>query len=272
MQSFTLSRGESPLILSMPHPGTGLPSEVAAGLNEMGLRLEDTDWHMREVYRPIEERFQPTVIEATLSRFVIDLNRDPSGVSLYPGQATTELVPTTTFDGAPIWATLPGPEEIARRRELYFEPYHAALSEEIARIREKHGFCVLWDCHSIKSEIPRLFDGRLPMLNLGTNNGAACGPGLQAAAERAMAASGLTHVTNGRFKGGWITRHHGRPGDGVHALQMEMGLNAYLAAEEPPWAFSPGVARPLQEALANTIAATLAAADVWIAASLRSSQ
>jgi N-formylglutamate deformylase len=259
-QTFTLTPGESPLILSMPHPGAGLSPEVAAALNERGLLVEDTDWHMREVYRPVERRFRPSVIEATLSRYVIDLNRDPSGVSLYPGQATTELVPTMTFDGNSIWQTPPDASEIARRKALYFQPYHAALAAEIARAKAKHGFCVLWDCHSIKSIIPRLFDGKLPMLNLGTNNGASCASSIQTAAEKAMAQSGLTHVSNGRFKGGWITRHYGNPESGVHALQMEMGLDGYLTAEAPPWTFAPDVAKPLQAALEQMIDAVLGAA------------
>jgi formiminoglutamase len=259
--TFTLATGESPLILSMPHPGNGLPANIAAALNARGLLLEDTDWHMRRLYRPIEERFRPSVIEAALSRFVIDLNRDPSGVSLYPGQATTELVPTTTFDGAPIWRSPPDAAEIARRKGLYFDPYHAALAAEIERLRTRHGYCVLWDCHSIKSVIPRLFDGKLPMLNLGTNSGASCAPSLQAAAERAMAASGLTHVSNGRFKGGWITRGYGQPDVGVHALQMELALDGYLAAETTPWTFAPDIARPLQTSLEAIIAAVLASAE-----------
>jgi N-formylglutamate deformylase len=260
VKTFKLTRGESPLILSMPHPGTGLPPEVAASLNPRGQLVEDTDWHMRELYRPIEARWKPSVIEATLSRYVIDLNRDPAGVSLYPGQATTELVPTTTFDGAPIWTTPPDAEEIARRKVFYFQPYHGALAAEIARVKARHGYCVLWDCHSIKSVIPRLFDGKLPMLNLGTNSGASCAPGVQSAAERAMAASGLTHVSNGRFKGGWITRHYGQPANNIHALQMELGLDGYLAAEAPPWTFSSEIAHPLQAALQTLINATLEAA------------
>ena len=169
----TVTRGASPLILSMPHPGTGLPPEVAVALNERGRLVEDTDWHMRELYA-FAERFQPTIVEAGLSRYVIDLNRDPSGVSLYPGQATTELVPTTTFDGAPIWSNAPDETEIARRREAYFQPYHEALAAEIARVRTAHGWCLLWDCHSIKSVIPRLFPGTLPTLNLGTHSGKSC--------------------------------------------------------------------------------------------------
>ncbi len=260
LQTFTLTPGESPLILSMPHPGTGLPPEVAAQLNERGRLLEDTDWHMRRLYAFAEERWRPSVIEATLSRYVIDLNRDPSGVSLYPGQATTELAPTTTFDGAPIWRIPPDADETTRRRMLYFEPYHAALKDEIARVTARHGFCLLYDCHSIKSLVPRLFPGKLPMLNLGTADGLSCAPAVQAAAERAMAASGLSHVANGRFKGGWITRAYGRPAQAVHAIQMEIGLDGYLAAEAPPWTFAPDVAKPLQAALADVIDAALLAA------------
>ncbi len=259
MSTFTLTQGESPLILSMPHPGTELPPEVAARLNARGRLLEDTDWHMRELYA-FAERFKPSILEARLSRFVIDLNRDPSGVSLYPGQATTELVPTTTFDGAPIWTAPPDAAEIARRRTLYFEPYHQALAAEIARLRDKHGFVLLYDCHSIKSEIPRLFPGKLPLMNLGTNAGASCAPAVQAECERVMAASGLPSVSNGRFKGGWITRHYGRPAEHVHAIQMELGLDGYLAAEAPPWTFSAEVAKPLQDTLARLIYAALHAA------------
>jgi N-formylglutamate deformylase len=221
--------------------------------------VEDTDWHMRELYA-FARPFQPSVIEAKMSRYVIDLNRDPSGVSLYPGQATTELVPLTTFDGAPIWSVPPDAAEIERRRKLYFAPYHAALAAEIERTKADHGFALLYDCHSIKSVIPRLFEGKLPMMNLGTNSGKSCAPEVQTAAEAAMAASGISHVSNGRFKGGWITRHYGRPDEGVHALQMELGLNGYLAAEESPWTFAPVVARPLQLVLQTIITAALDAA------------
>lgn len=255
----TVTRGPSPLILSMPHPGTGLPPEVHADLNERGRLVEDTDWHMRELYG-FAGRFQPTIVEAKLSRYVIDLNRDPSGVSLYPGQATTELVPTTTFDGAPIWTTSPDAAEIERRRDAYFQPYHAALEAEIARVKAVHGYALLWDCHSIKSAIPRLFPGTLPTLNLGTNSGASCAPAVAEAAERAMAANAFDCIANGRFKGGWITRHYGRPNCHVHAIQMEIALSAYLSDEMPPWTFDAAKAASLQSALSSIIAAALDAA------------
>ncbi len=255
----TVTPGSSPLVLSMPHPGTGLPEEVSASLNARGRLVEDTDWHMRQLYA-FTERFRPSIVEAGLSRYVIDLNRDPSGVSLYPGQATTELVPTTTFDGEAIWTTAPDAAEIARRKAAYFQPYHAALSGEIARVQATHGFCLLWDCHSIKSVIPRLFPGTLPTLNLGTNSGASCAAEIATAAEKALARTGFSHVANGRFKGGWITRHYGQPAERVHAIQMEIALSAYLSEEAPPWRFDAAKAAKLQAALATIIEAALDAA------------
>jgi formiminoglutamase len=257
--SVTVTQGSSPLILSMPHPGTGLPPEVAAALNERGRRVEDTDWHMRRLYG-FAAAFEPTIVEAQLSRFVIDLNRDPGGASLYPGQATTELVPATTFDGAPIWENPPDVSEIERRKAAYFQPYHQALAAEIERVKARHGYCLLWDCHSIKSVIPRLFEGTLPTLNLGTNSGASAAPGVEAAAVTAMARQPFTQILNGRFKGGWITRHYGRPFEGVHALQMEIALSGYLTDEAAPWTFDETKAAVLQTALSAIMAAALVAA------------
>ena len=254
-----VTRGSSPLILSMPHPGTALPPEVGAALNERGRQVEDTDWHMRQLYG-FADRFAPTVVEAQLSRFVIDLNRDPAGVSLYPGQATTELVPGTTFDGAPIWLMTPDAAEIERRKAAYFQPYHQALAAEIERVKAEHGYCLLWDCHSIKSEIPRLFEGTLPTLNLGTNSGESAAHSVEAAAVAAMAGHPFTQIVNGRFKGGWITRHYGRPHSRVHALQMEIALSAYLTEEAAPWTFDAPKAALLQTALSATIEAALGAA------------
>jgi N-formylglutamate deformylase len=243
----------------MPHPGTRLPDEVYARLNERGRLVEDTDWHMRQLYA-FAERFKPTIVEAGLSRYVIDLNRDPAGVSLYPGQATTELVPTSTFSGEPIWREVPDEYAVDWLRSAYFQPYHDALAAEIKHAKAQHGFCLLWDCHSIKSVIPRLFPGTLPTLNLGTNSGASCAPAVEAAATAAMAGSSFTQVVNGRFKGGWITRHYGRPATQVHALQMEIALSAYLDDEAAPWSFAPAKAASLQATLSTMIEAALAAA------------
>ncbi|WP_342360882.1 N-formylglutamate deformylase [Terrarubrum flagellatum] len=259
MSIVTIDEGPSPLILSMPHPGTQIPGSVHAQLNDVGLAVADTDWHMRELY-VCAHRFHPTIVEATQSRYVIDLNRDPTGASLYPGQATTELVPTTDFDGRPIWKMPPGEAEIERRKQLYFKPYHDALAAQIARVKAKHGYCVLYDCHSIRSHIPRLFPGELPILNLGTNGGLSCAKSVHDAASDAAANSGLSHVVNGRFKGGWITRYYGRPDDHVHAIQMEIAQRAYLARETAPCAFDAAVARPLRQALDNILDSILRAA------------
>jgi formiminoglutamase len=168
-----------------------------------------------------------------ISRTMIDVNRDPSGTSLYPGQATTGLCPLETFDGEPLYRAgrEPSNSEIDRRRKEYFDPYHAALATELARLRRAHPNIVLYDCHSIRSNVPRLFEGTLPHMNIGTHEGRSCDPKLQRAIEAICAASPFSWVSNGRFKGGWITRHYGRPEEGVHAVQMELACRSYL--DEP---------------------------------------
>ena len=233
MASFIrIARGSAALIVSMPHTGTELPSDVEPKLVSPWLARKDADWWIERLYDFAAAR-GATTLRTTMSRTVIDVNRDPSGASLYPGQATTALCPTETFDGEALYhaGLEPDDTEIARRRRVYFEPYHAALSEEIARLREVHPRVVLYDCHSIRSIVPRLFDGELPHMNIGTNSGSSCDPQLQYAIETACAASPFTWIANGRFKGGWITRHYGRPADGVHAVQMELACRGYM--EEP---------------------------------------
>jgi formiminoglutamase len=172
-----------------------------------------------------------TVVRTAISRTVIDVNRDPAGTSLYPGQATTELCPTTTFDGERLYRSgeEPNDAEIAARRARFFDPYHAALRTEIERLRARHGHVVIYDCHSIRSVIPRLFEGTLPHFNIGTNDGTTCGLRLSDAIAGICAASEFSHVLNGRFKGGFITRAFGRPQDGVHAIQMELACRGYMA-------------------------------------------
>jgi len=227
-----LARGDAPLILSIPHTGTEIPPEIEVGLVSPWLARKDTDWWVERLYAFAPE-LGATVLRTTLSRTVIDVNRDPSGASLYPGQATTGLCPTETFDGEPLYrlGCAPDEAEIARRRAAYFDPYHAALAGEVARLREMHPRIVLYDCHSIRSVVPRLFEGELPNLNIGTNDGASCAPDLQSAIEAICGASTFSWVANGRFKGGWITRHYGRPTAGVHAVQMELAYRSY--AREP---------------------------------------
>lgn len=227
-------RGEGPVVLAMPHGGTWLPPRVLDALNDNGRRLADTDWHIARLY----EGLLPgaTVVRATVHRYAIDANRDPTGASLYPGQNTTGLIPLTDFDGKPIWAQPPGPADTAHRLAAFHAPYHAALTAEMERVREAWGVAVLYDCHSIRSEIPFLFPGKLPDFNIGTNGGLTCDPRIADAAETIGRTAGTT-VVNGRFRGGWTTRHYGRPRDGWHAIQMELAQSTYLAAEEPPFAW-----------------------------------
>ncbi|SFF98651.1 formiminoglutamase [Novosphingobium sp. CF614] len=266
MSWLQVTRGDAPLIVAFPHAGTDLAG-LEAGFQSSWLAWRDTDWWVDELYG-FAHALGATTVRTGISRSVIDVNRDPSGASLYPGQATTGLCPLETFDGQPLHAGAgPGPAEIARRRSTWFDPYHAALAAELARLRASHPRVVLYDAHSIRSRIPRLFEGELPQFNIGTNGGASCAAALETAVEAVCAASGLGHVVNGRFKGGWTTRHHGRPGAGIHAIQMELAIRGYLPEPEAPdengWppTFDPEFAAPLQAILAHILDACLAFAE-----------
>jgi N-formylglutamate deformylase len=253
--------GDGPLVFGQPHVGTMLTPEVAASLNDTGRAVPDTDWWIDTLYAPLAASHGATIVRQHLSRYVIDVNRDPFGVLLYPGQATTELCPTTTFDGEPIYR--PGEEpdaaEIVWRRDAFFAPFHAALAAAISRAVIRHGHCLLFDCHSIRSVVPRLFEGTLPTFNLGTNSGRSCHADVRAAGISALATSGESFVADGRFKGGWITRHHGQPARNVHAVQMEIAQIAYMD-ETPPWTFQPERAARTQDILDAVITALLSAA------------
>ena len=254
-------RGSGPLILSFPHVGTALPPDVAARLNPEGLLLRDTDWHIDRLYDGLLDGV--TTVTATVSRYAIDLNRDPSGASLYPGQTTTGLIPATTFDNVPIRkdGAAPGPAETEAAIAAIHRPYHAALAAEIARVRARHGVAILYDCHSIRSEIPWLFDGVLPDFNIGTNGGQSCTPEIEAeVAHLCAAAPGYTSVLNGRFRGGWTTRHYGRPETGVHAIQMELAQITHLETEAPPFALCPRKSARLRETLAEILTSLAALA------------
>jgi N-formylglutamate deformylase len=236
-----IKRGSEPLLVSIPHTGTVIPADVEHDLVSPWLARKDTDWWIERLYG-FAAGMGATVVRATHSRTVIDVNRDPSGVSLYPGQTTTGLCPTETFDGELLYRNGREPDtaEIARRRKLYFDPYHAALEDEILRLEQSHQRIVLYDCHSIRSVIPRLFEGELPHMNLGTNLGASCDRGFCHVVQAVCDASGFSWVVNHRFTGGWITRHYGRPDIGVHAIQMELACRSYLdepaaAVDEASW-------------------------------------
>jgi N-formylglutamate deformylase len=227
---YALECGDSPLVISAPHVGTLLPDEIAARLLPPGRALVDTDWYADRLY-PFAKELGATVLRACWSRYVVDVNRDPAGVSLYPGARTTGLVPVETFEGEPLYAAgdEPNEREIAARREHYFEPYHDALQGEIARLRHKHRYAVVIDAHSIWSPLPLLFDGELPDVNVGTNSGRSCDPDLRDAVVAALSASPYSHVVDGRFKGGYITRRYGNPAHSVHAIQLEINQKTYLA-------------------------------------------
>ncbi|MFN2260097.1 MAG: N-formylglutamate deformylase [Parasphingopyxis sp.] len=255
----TVERGEAPLVVSVPHAGTQIPEHIEARLSSPELARKDADFYVDRLYGFARE-MGATIVRTAISRSVIDVNRDPSGESLYPGQATTGLCPVETFDGEPLYRAgeEPSSEEIAERRAGWFEPYHAALAGELDRLREASGTVVLYDAHSIRSMVPRLFDSELPQFNIGTDDGRSCAPALQAALAEVCAASGRSWVANGRFKGGWITRHYGAPGDGVHAIQMELAIRGY-ADEDSGWppAWDEQRAAPLQEALGRVLTACL---------------
>lgn len=225
----TVLRGEAPLIVSVPHAGTDIPAAMHGRLRSLWLARKDADWWLDRLYAFARD-LDATVIRTAVSRTVIDVNRDPAGASLYPGQPTTGLCPLDTFDGEPLY--VPGAEpaaaEIARRREQFFDPYHAALAEEIARLRHRHSVVVLYDGHSIRSVIPRLFAGELPQFNIGTNCGASCDRRLTDAVKQQCDASSQSVVVDGRFRGGYITRHYGAPAAGVHAIQMELACRGYI--------------------------------------------
>jgi N-formylglutamate deformylase len=214
----------------LPHVGTVIPDDLAAALVPRARALEDTDWHLAEVYS-FARSLGASVLVPRFSRYVIDLNRPPENAPMYPGANNTELVPTHFFSGDALYrdGRVPDDAEIARRREVYWQPYHDALAGEIARIVAAHSHAVVWDGHSIQAELPWLFEGRLPDLNLGTASGASCAQSLRAALMDVLAAqSSFSHVTDGRFKGGYITRRYGRPADRVHAVQLEMALSTYM--------------------------------------------
>jgi N-formylglutamate deformylase len=258
-------RGDAPLVIGLPHTGTCIPDNTAVGLVSPWLARRDADWWVHKLYGFATE-LGATTVRTDISRTVIDVNRDPSGASLYPGMATTKLCPTMTFDGDALYETGHEPDdaEIARRTTTWFQPYHDALAGEITRLRETHTKIVLYDAHSIRSRIPRLFEGELPKFNIGTNSGSACAPALSDAVKRICIASGHSTVVDGRFKGGWTTRHYGKPEMGVHAIQMELSDHGYM--DEPngmptpdnwPSPFSTERAAPMRAILRDVLKACL---------------
>ncbi|HEX9718632.1 MAG TPA: N-formylglutamate deformylase [Ramlibacter sp.] len=258
--TFILNRGTAPLLVSMPHTGTDIPQALREDFVPRALAVEDTDWHLARVYNCLPA-LGASVLRPRYSRYVIDLNRPPDDMPMYPGASNTELCPTRFFTGEPLYpdGRDPSAQERQRRLDTYWRPYHQALREELDRIRAEHGFALLWDAHSIRSEIPWLFDGVLPDLNIGTAGGASAHASItQAVADAAARYADVSHIVNGRFKGGYITRHYGDPASHVHAVQLEMCQNLYMK-EKPPYAYQEALAAGIQPVLADMMAAALAA-------------
>ncbi len=262
MDPYRFTAGAAPLLVSMPHVGTEVPAEQVARMTEAGLSLADTDWHVDRLYGFLGD-LGASVIAATQSRYVIDLNRPADGQPLYPGASNTGLCPTTTFAEQPIYRAgeKPGEAEIALRRRFVWQPYHDRLRAELDAIKARHGLAILWDAHSIRSRVPRFFEGRLPDLNLGSAGGVSADPELIArlsqVAETEGAAAGYSHALDGRFKGGFITRSFGHPARGVHAVQLELSQITYMD-EAPPFGFRDDLAagvRPVLRRLLETMLA-----------------
>ncbi|MCC3861996.1 N-formylglutamate deformylase [Pseudemcibacter aquimaris] len=226
MEAFHYKKGESPLIVSMPHIGLEIPDDIKAHMTDAGKEMVDTDWNIDRLYDFLWA-MDVTIIGAKYSRYVVDLNRGTDGVSLYPGQTVTTLCPTHTFNGDPLYQDGYEIDE-ADRINKYWLPYHEMLAKELRRLKEKHGYVRLWDAHSIKSHVPELFDGRLPDLNLGTGNGISADHALVEKLENIVRTSDYSSVLNGRFKGGYITRHYGDPKNQIHAVQLEISQITYM--------------------------------------------
>ena len=255
---FQLQQGHVPLLVSMPHIGTQIPSELQPGFVPQALQVEDTDWHLDQLYNFLGDIGVSVLLPST-SRYVIDLNRPPDDAPLYPGASNTALCPTRFFNGTPLYqaGAEPTAEELLRRRATYWQPYHDALDAELARLKATHGYALLWDAHSIRSEIPWLFEGRLPDLSIGTASGASADAAITNAAMQVCARyPQFSSVANGRFKGGFITRHYGQPAHNVHAIQLEMCQNLYMH-EQAPFAYDPIKAAQIQPVLKEMVCSAL---------------
>jgi len=260
--------GDGPIILTQPHAGTWLPDDLHRRLQDHALELRDTDWHISRLYDDLLPA--ATIVRTPVHRYVIDVNRPPDNTSLYPGSHGTGLCPLSDFDGQPLyWPDQePDADEISQRRQRYYQPYHNAIAEQIRRLQQTHAEVLVYDCHSIRSHIPVLFDGRLPVFNIGSFDDRSCAPALTAIVAATVAAacahaeqmaghdSVFDHVVNGRFRGGHTIRHYGQPQAGIHALQMELAQRAYMS-EQPPWEYHTAAAQKLRTVLREVLGQAL---------------
>jgi N-formylglutamate deformylase len=255
---FSLHRGSAALLVSVPHCGTVIAEALLARMVPRARALEDTDWHLQDLYAFVRD-LGASLIVPRHSRYLIDLNRPPDDVPMYAGANNTGLCPERFFSGDALYrpGLQPDQAEKAHRRATYWQPYHDALQQELARLKSAHGYALLLDGHSIKSELPWLFPGRLPDLNLGTADGATCAPSLRVAMEQVLQSQReFTQVADGRFKGGYIVRQYGRPLEGVHAAQLEMCWSCYMP-EAPPYRPDPQRSARLAPILRSLVRALL---------------
>jgi N-formylglutamate deformylase len=259
MSTYTLHRGTAPLLISLPHDGSAIPDAISARMLPAAQRSVDTDWHVGRLYEPLANALGASVLRPMASRYVVDLNRPADGQALYPGRRETGLVSTVGFDGEPLYrdGAEPSADEIQRRVNEFWRPYHDALSQELDRLLAEHGRVVLWEGHSIRSRVPMLFEGQLPDFNIGTADGASCTPALQAKLQGVLEGqSRYSFVINGRFKGGYITRHYGRPQAGVQAVQLELAQLNYM--DEDSFAYDEAKAMTLQQTIEQLLRGCLA--------------
>jgi N-formylglutamate amidohydrolase len=253
METYELHCGETPLLISVPHAGTHLPDDIRERMGMLARILPDTDWHVDKLYEFAQD-IGAGMLVATHSRYVVDLNRSPDDDNAHTEQVNTGFVPLQTFSGFDLYQRGQAPDalEIQDRAEQYWQPYHDALAAELSRLRDKFGYAILYDAHSTFSEIPQLFDGVLPDLNLGTANGSSCAPQIERGVAEIMEKSGFSTAVNGRFTGGYITRHYGQPDRHIHALEMELSARNYMM-EIPPYDYNPDRAEILQGVLKEII-------------------
>jgi len=255
---YTLERGSAPLLVSIPHRGTRIPEALVEEMTPVALKVDDCDWHLERLYAFARE-MGASILLPEFARYVIDLNRPPDDANLYPGRDTTGLCPIDTFDKEPLYQPghAPTSEQIEARRALYWQPYHDALAHELTALREAHGRVLLWEAHSIRSVVPRFFEGRLPNFNFGTVDGASAAAGLGERLADIVTRDGrYSSVANGRFKGGYITRRYGQPASGVHAVQLELTQVTYMQ-ESPPYAYDDERANAVQPLLRDLMSAAL---------------
>lgn len=258
---FDFHGGSSPLLVNVPHAGTRVPDNIFGRFSNSGKRLPDTDWHVPRLYAFAKD-LGASMLCANYSRYIIDLNRPIDGKPLYDDEKSTGLIPDSLFDGSPLYADQEPltEEDIKKRIETYYKPYHAKIAEVLNQLKDTHGYALLYDAHSIASRVPNLFKGKLPDLNLGTANAESCAPEIGYAISEVIRASEYTSSVNGRFVGGHITRYYGKPNKNIHAVQMEIGQSTYMD-EGGDFAYNEDKAGKLIPTLQNVLSTLLTTMD-----------